>query len=169
MSDNETQSRYNKIVKAIAEHQLALVELLDERPEITTLEDAIKTQAEVRDELDAVGALKSALEKRHDWLRTAVTPARMDEKGITTITVAGIGRVTLQDDVFVSVPAETKAQAHLWFGDMGFSDLITSTINGSTLAAWIRKRIKSGEELPPAELVKVTPYTRAQITRVTGK
>lgn len=168
---NEALSTYNRLIKAIEKHNPAIIALLDTRPEgaVLKLEEAIAAQADCKDELELVTALKSALEKRHDWLRTAVTPALMDERGITTITVTGIGRVTLQDDVFVSVPAETKAQAHTWFDDMGFGDLITKTINGSTLAAWIRKRIKAGEELPPTELVKVTPYTRAQITRVTGK
>lgn len=168
---DDPRSVYTKLIKAIEKHNVSVIALLDERPEgvALKLEDAIAAQASCKDELELVTALKSALEKRHDWLRTAVTPALMDERGITTITIAGIGRVALQDDVFVSVPAETKQQAHTWFDDMGFGDLITKTINGSTLAAWIRKRIKSGDELPPAELVKVTPYTRAQITRVTGK
>jgi hypothetical protein len=169
MSDNGAQSRYNKVIKHIAEHLVEFQTLLAERPEIAGLEEAIKVQAEVRDELEVMSAIKAELEKRHDWLRTVVTPARMDERGITTVTVAGIGRVTLQDDVFVSVPAEARTQTYTWFDDRGFGDLVTRTINGSTLAAWVRKRIKTGDELPPPELVKVTPYTRAQITRVTGK
>ena len=133
-------------------------------PEFPSLEDAVRAQAEARRLLDAATEVKSALEKRHDWLRTAVVPPKMDERGITNVTLAGIGRVHLQDDVYVTIPADTKPQAYEWFRDNGKGNLITETINGSTLAAFVRQAIKKGDDMP--EGVKITPYTKAVLTAV---
>jgi hypothetical protein len=140
----------------------ALIAIADQSTPPVTLEAAIHEQARTRTLLNAAEAVKSALEKRHDWLRTAVVPPKMDERGITNIKLVGIGRVHLSDDVYVSIPQETKPAAYQWFRDNGLGDLITQTINGSTLAAFIRKRIKAGDEMP--EGVKITAYTKAVIT-----
>lgn len=140
------------------------VEEAQKRPEITDIAEAIRMQALYREELEAIAALKAELEKRHDWVRTVVVPKLMEDADVTTITIEGVGRVHLQDDVYVSTPAENRERAMRWFDDNGFGDLISNTINGSTLAAWVRRRLKSGQEIP--DLIKVTPYTKAVLTRV---
>ena len=152
------------LLKALSDHDEinALCVWLDDRATMpATLEDAIRMQAKMKDLLEAATLVKSAFEKRHDWLRTAVVPPKMEERGITKIALAGIGRVHLQDDVFVST--EDKEKAFNWFDINGLGNMITKTINGSTLAAFIRQRIKSGEEMP--EGVKITPYTKSVLTR----
>lgn len=145
-----------------------LVAVLDERPEMTDLNASIVLQAQTRDQLDAFAALKAAFEKRHEWLAVQVVPKLMEEANTTSVTIKGVGRVNLRDDVYVAMPSEKEkpAERHAafqWFSD-NFPDLITNTINGSTLAAWVRRRLKAGDEIP--EHVKVTPYTKAVITRV---
>lgn len=140
-----------------------LIKEADERPEITDLIEAIKEQARTREMHDAFDEVKKALYRRHEWLSVQVVPKLMEESDILSTKVAGVGRVHLKDDVYVSTPKDRKAEAFEWFRDHGFGDLIQETINGSTLAAWVRKRIKNGEEIP--EAVKVTPYTKAVITK----
>jgi hypothetical protein len=107
--------------------------------------------------------VKSPAEKAYDVLRFTVVPKLMDSDGVTTVSVAGVGRVNLQDDVAVSVAKEDKDALHNWLIANDLEDMITKSVNAQTLAAFARRRVKEGEPLP--EVMKVKPLVRAVITR----
>lgn len=115
-------------------------------------------------ELELTSNKKSVLQSAYDHVRLALIPGIMEELGINSATVEGIGRVALTSDAYVSVPASARADFQQWLVDNGFDDLLTQTVNASTLKAWVMSRIRTGQELPP--IVKVTPFTRASITKV---
>ena len=107
--------------------------------------------------------VKTALEKLNDTLRFGTIPDLMTDIGATSTTLEGIGRVGIVDDVQVSTPADKKQELEQWLVDRGFEDMISHTVNAQTLAAFVRRRLKEGKELPSG-LLNIKPITRASIT-----
>jgi hypothetical protein len=64
----------------------------------------------------------------------------------------------------VSVPAALRGKFYEWLRTSGFDDLIVETVNSSTLKAWCKEQQKMGKA-PPDDLIKITPFTRASITK----
>jgi hypothetical protein len=104
------------------------------------------------------------INKEFDFLRITKIPAKMEDDGVDRISVAGIGRVSLTADLHVSIKAEMKNQFHEWLRDNGRGDLLQENINPSTLKATVKGMYKNGDEIPE-ELLNVSPFTRASITR----
>lgn len=122
---------------------------------------AMDEQRALKEDLDE--QLK-AVNKEYDFLRLNMIPNRFEEEGIENMKVDGIGRVSLTGDMYVSILAEKKEEAYEYFRDIGKGSLIVPTINASTLKATVKAMMKNGEEVPE-ELIKVTPFTRASITK----
>lgn len=99
----------------------------------------------------------------HDWLRLILIVQRMEDEGITTITVDGIGRVSLMGDLYARIPADKRMLAYEWLRDNGHGDVITETVPASTLKAMAKEMLKKGETLPE-DYFKITPFSRAQLT-----
>lgn len=114
-------------------------------------------KGEIEEQLKGVNA-------EYDYLRLNLIPSRFEEEGIENITIEGIGRVSLTGDMYVSVLAENRERTYEWLCDIGKESLITKTVNASTLKAAVKAMIRAGEEIPE-DLIKVTPFTRASITR----
>jgi len=104
------------------------------------------------------------LNKEYDFLRITKVPSCMEEEGVQRITVAGIGRVSLTADMHVSVKSEQRERFFEWLRDNGRGDLIQDTVNASTLKAAVKKMFANGEDIPE-DLLNVSPFTRASITK----
>lgn len=102
--------------------------------------------------------------KEFDFLRITKIPTKMEEDGVDRINVTGIGRVSLTADMHVSVKADQKPEFFVWLRDNGRGDLLQENINPSTLKAAVKKMFREGEEVPD-QLLNVSPFTRASITR----
>jgi hypothetical protein len=110
-------------------------------------------------------AAETVLKRVNAWLdvvRLELIPIAMEDAGITSVNIAGVGRLGLTGDLYLSV--KDKAGLYNWLNDNGLGDLIQPTVNSSTLKAFIKGRIKGGADYPE-DLVSVTPFTRASITR----
>ena len=133
-----------------------------------SLQELITEQAKIRAELDAIKEIKSGLEKKHDLLRLNLVPSKMDEKDTTNITIEtpiGKFRTTLQGDLYFSIPASSREETYEWLRENGHGDLIKETVNASSGKAWAKECMKQGIALPEDKF-KVTPFTRAQLTKV---
>lgn len=132
----------------------------------------------VREELDAATEAQKKLNARHDFLRMAALPTQMDSEGLEGFVLDGVGRISLTGDLWVSVPAQLKSEFYNWLRENALGDLIVEGVNGSTLKSAVRNWIKDGKNMPQLEiassedgpvrqidLLKVTTYTRATITR----
>lgn len=117
--------------------------------------------------------VKSPLEKIYDILRFTVVPDVFSDNEITTLTLEGIGRCNVLDDIAVIIAGDNKeekeqhkAAFYQWLVANELEDLITQTVNAQTLAAFVRRQLQSkdGKKLP-MEHLKINPVTRAQITR----
>jgi hypothetical protein len=142
----------------------AMRERLREKYKGYKLPDLIAEMDRARGELDRLSEIKSESELEHDLLRLELIPTKMDDEGIENIKIEGIGRVSLTGDVHASILKEHRDAAHAWLEEHGYGDLIQATVNSSTLKAFVKERLEAGDMLP-AELFKVTPFTRAAITK----
>lgn len=117
--------------------------------------------------------IKSPIEKLYDILRFTVVPEVFTDDGITTLTLEGIGRCNIMDDISVAMVGDNKEEKdrhkqafYEWLRSNELEDLITQTVNAQTLAAFVRRQIQSKDGLPlPYDHIEVKPVTRAQITR----
>lgn len=149
----------------------------------------------------ALGMLVETVDELHkpayngyEALRKQVLPPVMEDLEVENVKVAGVGRVELRPDMFVSTikggstllpPLDENDQPivgpldengeptregwepgdlHAWLARQGAADLITETVNASSLKALLRRKMKDGVEVPP-ELVKISPYTYAAIVK----
>jgi len=117
----------------------------------------------IRAELDQLKEKSTSLQKEYDALRLNIIPEKMDEQDITNITIEGVGRLGLTSDVYASIDDQEKA--FIWLRENRRGDIIKETINSSSLKATIKEIIKNGREIIPPGLFKITPFTRASITK----
>jgi len=122
-------------------------------------------------ELDAIRRAKDCLDDLtkyvnayHDVMRMELVPEAMEREHIENIRIEDLGRLSLTPDLFVSVKADHKDDLRSWLTKRKLGDLIQETINSSTLKAYVIRAIKDGKEYP-IDLLNVTPYTRASITK----
>ena len=135
-----------------------------ENPEEYTLIELATLMAQKKYELDEVTAEKTALQKEYDELRIQIIPERMEEQGVQNITLKGVGRLSCTGDLRVSVLAANRVDLHDWMRGNDHAELVTNTINSSTLKAWVKEQIREGEEYP-IDLIAISPFMRASITK----
>lgn len=129
------------------------------------LEDIIRSMKVMMSDKEAVEETLKVINKEFDYLRLSLIPKIFEDRGISNMKLDGIGRVGLTADIYASIPADKREEAYQWLSDTGHGDLIGSTVNASTLKAFLKGQLLKGEELPDG-LFKVTPFTRASITKV---
>lgn len=129
--------------------------------------DALKLMDETHKFKERVAEMvKSPIEKVYDILRFTVVPEVFNDNDVTALSLEGIGRCNLIDDISVSVIKEQKEAFQTWLIEHEFEDLISQTVNAQTLAAFLRRQMAAEDGvIPPADMVRITPVTRAQITR----
>jgi len=64
----------------------------------------------------------------------------------------------------VSIKEGSNELFYTWLRDNGRGDLIQPNINPSTLKATVKNMVREGEVVPE-ELLNVSPFTRASITK----
>ena len=116
--------------------------------------------------IDKLGKEKSALQKDFDILRHNIVPDKLDEEEMQNITVKGIGRLGASPMLQVSVLAKNRELLHEWMTDNGFEDLVSGTINSSTLKAWVKEQMDAGSEIPE-NLIEIRPFMMATLTKTT--
>jgi len=105
--------------------------------------------------------VKSELER----ITKMVLPTKMDNEGISTINVKGIGRITITQQMSTTVKKDDQPELKEWLRENGYGALVTETINASTLKAWIKERIAESEEFP-AHLISIYAYEQASLTKL---
>lgn len=174
----KTQSFGLKVTPAQAQAAMLVLEqyiaeraeLAKDKVRIGNTVNSIKLMDTFKRFTDEIGKrVKSPAEAAYDSIRFTIVPSFMEDEDITSIKVEDVGRVNVMDDVQVKV--EDKDKLFEWLKANELEDMITEGVHAQTLAAFVRKRLKDpideeeGENLPGAEIITVTPVTRAQITR----
>lgn len=124
---------------------------------VAAMADYGQQKDDLKDQLKGVNA-------EYDFLRLKAVPDAFERDNIENLKVAGIGRVSLTGDMYVSIVKSKTEEFFQWLRDKGSGSLIKETVAPSTLKASMKAWMKKGEA-PTDLLVKVTPFTRASITK----
>lgn len=119
---------------------------------------------DTRSELDDHKAQTASVQKKFDYIRKVALPRLMEDMGIDTVTVKGLGRVSIRAELYASIPVEHREEAYAWLEEHGYGDLINPTVNSSSFKAFCKEAMRQGEELP-SELFKIEPFDMATITK----
>lgn len=117
-----------------------------------------------KETLTLMAADKKELQAQHDNLRLNIIPQKMDEDGMTSINIKGVGRLGVALDAYVTVLAENREAFYGWLRESGNGGLIQPYAQPSTVKAFCKEQVKLGEELPE-DLVSVEPFFRASVTK----
>ncbi len=165
-------------IAVLAQYVLERAKMVEDG-KLKTVQEAVRMQGSIDRFKDEVAdRVKSPAEALYNRLRFTTVPNLMDDEGIETIGVEGVGRVHLEDDI--SVKVESKEGLNEWLTANGLEDLIKETVNAQTLAASMRQRIKDNAKrvkemqgtdidpsallpMPPAEVCSIKPLVRAVI------
>ena len=128
------------------------------------LQELARELSQLKSAKDKIEDELSTINKRIEILARQEIPEAMDEAGVQNVKFEGIGKIYLKGDVFASIPAESRDAAYEWLELTGRGSLIKPTVNSSSLKAAVKEWIAQGEDIPE-ELIKVTPYTQAVLTR----
>ena len=126
--------------------------------------DLVRSMHEIQRRKEALEDDLKKINGEFDFLRITRIPAQMQDEGIERLSVAGVGRVSLTADMHVSVKAGEREKFFDWLRDNGRSDLIQENVNASTLKAAVKRMFANGEEVPE-DMLNVSPFTRASITK----
>lgn len=129
-----------------------------------SLIEAGKIMFKVRQELDAATDVKSALEKRYEYICSRIIPPLMEDQELSNFRLwdeFGNKGIRVQDELFASSPAENFDALRAWLTENNEDGIIKETIHSGTLKSWVRERIKKGLEYP-ASLIKVTVLPKAR-------
>lgn len=136
----------------------------DKYKKVTQLKKLVEAMHAVKKTKEELEANLKEANAEFDVLRFELIPTQMENDGVERVSYEGIGRVSLTADLRVTVLAQNKAGLMSWFRKNKLGDLVSETINASTLKAWVKKRMTDGKTVP-SELLNVTPITRASITK----
>jgi hypothetical protein len=113
---------------------------------------------------DADQVLKD-LKKMAEVLTTKTIPELMNDLGMDKARLRGIGELKIVPELYCSIPAAVREEAKQWLSEHGYGDLITETVNASTLRAWAKEQLLNGVEIPD-ELFRLFPVTKVKLTRI---
>lgn len=117
-----------------------------------------------KDELDRCAKIKTQAQKLHDFLAENIIPERMDDEGFDTVKIAGIGRLQVKSDIRCACPAAHRDELADWLRDHNHGALVSTTVNSSTLKAFVKEQMKEGKAYPE-NLLNITPYSKASIVK----
>lgn len=127
--------------------------------------ELIREMARIKKDLEKAKKAKTDFQKQFDIIRLNILPDKMEEEGISTTTLSDVGRVSLSSDLYFSIPAEKRDDAYKWLRNHGHGDIIKETVNSSIGKKFAKEMLLAGETLPDT-IFKVTPFTRASLTKV---
>jgi len=137
----------------------------------------LATQAKAADDEN------TRLNKELDVIRLRVVPERFLKDEVTSMNIAGIGRLGISKDAYCTQPKECQEDLFKFLKENGYPDIVKETVNSSSLKSIVKDLEKAASEEnvefdPPAEveddetlfdkickLVKYTPFMRASVTK----
>lgn len=119
---------------------------------------------DLKEVIDNLAAIKTEYQNEFDRIRRGVLPDKMEAEQMSTITLPGVGRITVTDQMSASILPEYKLDMQAWLKDNGFGALVTATVNASTLSAFVKEQIGAGNELP-YDFLNISTYRQASLTK----
>lgn len=109
---------------------------------------------------------REALTDMADALSTSQIPDLMRAASMKTVTVEGVGRVTVSYRTACSILDGKKEPAYEWLRGNDLGGIIVETVNSSTLAATAKDRLVNQGLDMPSDMFKVSSNPFTSITKV---
>jgi len=159
----------------------AMVELINNvKLSLHTMMDAVKTIKEngptesaslcaehyrmLRDLHDEIEEVKKEAYHAVNHYAMVVLPELFESEGVKTLNLTSGFRVSIREVIRASVKADAKIDAYQWLYNNDLGDLITNTVNASSLSATARTLNEEGRELP-ADLFNVATLPQVSLTK----
>lgn len=123
---------------------------------------------QIRIAMDVVKKGREALDLLKDRLSGEIVPEVMAENRIKTISIEGVGRVTVSARFSASIiddPDRGKEPGHEWLLANDGKDLVKPTVNSSALSAFAKERINEQGRDMPEDLFKIGTKAYTSITK----
>ena len=134
--------------------------------------DAVKASVayvRIKELTDALADVASRMSKIRNDLATEILPQKFDTEGVGSINLKELGlQVTISEILRVSIPPKNKEDAYQWLKDNGLEDLISDTVNSSTLAATIRSLLAENKEVPE-DIFNLALMKNTSVTKLKSK
>jgi hypothetical protein len=132
--------------------------------EKASYKELAKEFIKLKDKLARAEERAKQAREEFDHLRKHVIPARMEEDGMTSIRLAGVGTLKIVNDAYVSTKSGEREHLLEWVRSIGGEDIVTETVNSSTLKAFIKERVAGGESFPDT-IINYAPYQYASVVK----
>lgn len=148
----------------LKEIETKIAELSKVEVSALSVNEAVRHLKAVRDLKDAVAELAKSIGAVAESLNQEKIPTLFKETGTTSTTVDGY-RYTMSNSVKASIMKDKRDDAFQWLRDNELGELITETVNASTLSAQARILADEGMELDP-DLFNVYVQPNMSVTKV---
>lgn len=129
-----------------------------------SLEQLARAMVRLKKRHEEAKAKAAGIWHEYEHVADRLIPDMMEDLNLTEARFKGVGKVSIGEQLYVSVPAQNKQEFYEWLEAHGYADLMTNTVNSSTLAAQVRQWIRDAEDYP-AELLKHNNMRRAKVTK----
>lgn len=140
-----------------------------DRPSPKPLADAAKRLKKLKDEKKKTEDRLTSINKDIVALETIELPKIMEDNDIDTVRIAGVGTISISDEVYSYVLKDDRPKLYEWMRDNGHGALITDWVFPQTLTAFVKSQlidqaeagVNDGNTLP--DFVKVTQVPTAKL------
>jgi hypothetical protein len=166
---------------------IEVINILDQVQQLLTMQNDPSTPADyiqamenaLRDHpLETLAAAMRVMKDRHEDLKASassvwevyeklsmrIVPPVMQDSGIRTMKIDGVGRLQL-GEVFNAKIVADKQTGYEWLRANGLGDLITETVNASSLKASLKDWLKKGKASPPEDIIEINVLPQATVVR----
>jgi hypothetical protein len=119
---------------------------------------------QVRALYDRMQEVKNDLNKVYDNLNKDYVPEAMRRAGVKTVTVDGVGRVTISHRY--SATMLDKEQGIAWLKANGLDAIVQETVNSQTLSATAKNLMETNGKELPSDIFKTGTSPFTSITKV---
>lgn len=136
-------------------------------PEDSDIETNGRAMADLKALDEMVDEVAKKTGELYRYYQQVIMPKRMEEMGedVQKFVVKGLGTFSLVDDFHVSIIASKKDEAKDWLNENNMGDLITETVNASSLKASIKKWTAEKGTFPDAELFRTYTFQFVKLTK----
>lgn len=118
---------------------------------------------------DKLDAITKAFEAQFAQLKGEVIPSAFEARGLPNVTLSEGFRVGVAHNFRASIKEGQRDRAFQWLRENKLGDLITTTVNASTLSAAMKHRVEEDNLDAPDELFTVTVMLNTSVTTTKTK
>ncbi len=164
----EAQLVIDEVYKALNRAD-ALVETLEGVGPRDVLAPAATHYKDVADLEDAIERLRIRVYHVKNHYQMRILPDLFFNASTDRVVTLNGFTITKTDDLSVSIPKEKRDEAYDWLSKNGYGDIITSTVNSSTLKATVKSIDNENRPLPPDDVFTITRLPKYSVRAVAKK